>query len=176
MRKTLVAALTVILLAAGIFTVLALVRGGPSKVPPRPQDTSLEFWLCDDMWEFDWSGHDEIGGWFGAREYLGTGYRAVDGRRPETRVSYILTAWPDYADGGSYVTTIEITDPAVSVYGLTVNSEPEEFQRVMESMGYEMRSDADGDQTAVRGDFSFTLRQGELRISARVSNRDGIVF
>ncbi len=166
-------------LIAGICAVALFARREPSFVPPRPEDTALEFWICDDVTETDWSGHEEAVGWFGAAEYLGRGYSMEGGERPPVRVSYILTAWPDHSDVGSYVTTIEITDPAVSVYGLTVDSEPEEFERVMKSMGYRVESADGGLQTAARGGFTFSLQHGDspsLRVSAHVSNRDGVVF
>ena len=94
-------------------------------------------------------------------------------------MSYILTAWPDYADGGQYVTTIEITDPAVSVYGLTVESEPAEFERVMKSMGYKVETIDDNFQRAIRDRFTFSIYRDDTPkfiISAEVSNREGIVF
>ena len=95
------------------------------------------------------------------------------------RVSYLLTAWPDYADDGQYVTTIEITDPAVFVYGLTVESEPTEFERVMMSMGYKVELADNSIQRAVRDGFTFSICHGDtpkLVISAEVSNREEICF
>lgn len=167
-------------LAAVIWAAAAFAQSQQSYFPPKPEDTILEFWICDNGALVDWKGHDEIGGWMGAQEFLGKGYHLNEqGERPHVRVSYILTAWPDYADGGRYITTIEITDPAVSVYGLTIESEPAEFERVMTAMGYKVESLADGLQKAVRDDFTFSLYHGntpELSISAEVSNRDGIVY
>lgn len=180
MRKSLV-----IILAAAAVLAAAIWAGyafpGPDGyIPPRPEDTQLEFWICEDVSGTDWTGHDEIYGWFGAREFLGRGYSAGEqNERPGTRVSYIITAWPDYADGGSFVTRIEITDPAVNVYGLTVNSEPAEFDSVMESMGFEIREVNDHYRLASRDGITFSLSSGdtsELGITAEVSNREGIIF
>ena len=166
--------------AAAIWAAVVLRQLSKPYIPPRPEGTALEFWICDDGSQVDWREHDEIGGWMGAREFLGKGYRAGEwGERPSVRVSYILTAWPDYADGGSYITTIGITDPAVSVYGLTVESEPAEFERVMTSMGYKVEWITDSLQRAVRDGFTFSIYRGdapELHISAQVGNRAGIVF
>lgn len=167
-------------LFAVIWAVATFPQSPRPHFPPKPEDTILEFWICDDVSAVDWSGHDEIDGWMGAQEFLGKDYCAgVQGERPPVRVSYILTAWPDYADEGSYVTTIEITDPSVSVYGLTVESGAEEFEQVMTSMGYHVELVDDGFQRAVRDGFTFSLHCGdepELRISAEVSNHEGIVF
>ncbi len=40
-----------------------------------PKDTTLEFWITEDVKDRDWTGHDEIYGWMGAREFLGSGYK-----------------------------------------------------------------------------------------------------
>ena len=165
---------------AAIWAAVVLIQPGKPYIPPRPEGTALEFWICDDGSQVDWMEYDEIGGWMGAREFLGKGYHAGEqGERPPVRVSYILTAWPDYADGGSYITTIGITDPAVSVYGLTAESEPAEFERVMASMGYKVEWVTDSLQRAVRDNFIFSIYHGsvpEFYISAQVGNREGIVF
>ena len=114
------------------------------------------------------------------REFLGKDYHmSTQGGKPNVRVSYLLTAWPDYADDGQYVTTIEITDPAVFVYGLTVESEPTEFERVMMSMGYKVELADNSIQRAVRDGFTFSICRGDtpkLVISAEVSNREEICF
>ena len=166
--------------AAAIWAAVVLIQPNKPYIPPRPEDTTLEFWICDDGSRVDWREYDEIGGWFGAREFLGKDYRAGEqGERPPVRVSYLLTAWPDYADGGNYITTIEVTDPAVSVYGLTVESGPAEFERVMTSMGYKVEWVTDSLQRAVRDGFIFSIYRGnapELHISAEVGNREEIVF
>ena len=166
--------------AAVIWAAVVLIQPNKTYIPPKPEDTALEFWICDDVSRVDWRGHDEIGGWMGAREFLGKDYRTGEqGERPPVRVSYLLTAWPDYADGGNYITTIEVTDPAVSVYGLTAESEPAEFERVMTSMGYKVEWVTDSLQRAVRDDFIFSIYHGsapEFYISAQVGNREGIVF
>ena len=113
-------------------------------------------------------------------EFLGKDYHmSTQGGKPNVRVSYLLTAWPDYADDGQYVTTIEITDPAVFVYGLTVESEPTEFERVMMSMGYKVELADNSIQRAVRDGFTFSICRGDtpkLVISAEVSNREEICF
>ena len=180
MKKISAAIAALGVLAAVIWAAVVFTQPGKPYFPPKPEDSALEFWICDDGRLVDWRGHDEINGLMGGREFLGKGYRKSEqGERPPVRVSYILTAWPDYADGGSYVTRIAITDPAVSVYGLTVESEPAEFERVMTSMGYKVESVNGSLQLAVRDGFTFSLYCGdapELNISAEISNREGICY
>ena len=171
---------------------------GPSNVTvtpsvgEMPENTSLEFWITEDVKDRDWTGHDEIYGWMGAREFLGSGYKKNEdptgsNQHPEHYVSYVITAWPDYADGGEFVTDITVTDPAVMVYGLTIESTYEEFDAVFEQLGYELSWSEGAIQTrvATKDGVTFRLTRAvednqdvvpQIRISAEVTNREGIVF
>ena len=171
---------------------------GPSNVTvtpsvgEMPENTSLEFWITEDVKDRDWTGHDEIYGWMGAREFLGSGYKKNEdptgsNQHPEHYVSYVITAWPDYADGGEFVTDITVTDPAVMVYGLTIESTYEEFDAVFEQLGYELSWSEGAIKTrvATKDGITFRLTRAvednsdvvpQIRISAEVTNREGIVF
>ena len=118
--------------------------------------------------------------------YFGTGYSNpyTDGRYPERYVAYSVAAWPDYADGGQYITRIDITDPAVTLYGLTAGSSFEEFDAVFRGMGYALHTLDDGftvTHTAAKHGVSFIFQavQGGgavLSVSADISNRENICF
>lgn len=171
---------------------------GPSNVTvtpsvsEMPKNTSLEFWITEDVKDYDWTGHDEIYGWMGAREFLGSGYKKNEdptgsNQHPEHYVSYVITAWPDYADGGEFVTDITVTDPVVKVYGLTVASTYEEFDAVFEPLGYELSWSEGAIKTrvATKDGITFRLTRAvednpdvvpQIRISAEVTNREGIVY
>lgn len=158
-----------------------------------PEDTTLEFWITDNVEGFNFTNHDEISGWIGAREYLGSSYQKTvdsDGTdsKPNYYVSYLVTAYPDYADGGKFVTRIEITDPEIKVYGLTVNSTMEDFNSVFENLGFTL---SDGESTAChvriaeKNGITFTLTKEkdgdvnivpQLVIRAEVTNRDRIQY
>ena len=169
-----------------------LTETGNTVSGEMPKDTTLEFWITEDVKDQDWTGHDEIYGWMGAREFLGSAYKKnedADGldQRPEHYVSYVITAWPDYADGGQFVTDIIVTDPAVKVYGLTIASTFEEFDAVFEPLGYELSWSEGAIQTRVATKDGVTFRLTrvvddnpnvvpQIRISAVVTNREGIVF
>lgn len=176
-----------------LFGIIESVLGtGNAVLGEMPKDTTLEFWITEDVKDRDWTGHDEIYGWMGAREFLGSAYKKnedADGldQRPEHYVSYVITAWPDYADGGQFVTDIIVTDPAVKVYGLTIASTFEEFDAVFEPLGYELSWSEGAIQTrvATKDGVTFRLTRAvddnpnvvpQIRISAVVTNREGIVF
>lgn len=169
-----------------------LTETGNTVSGEMPKDTTLEFWITENVKDQDWTGHDEIYGWMGAREFLGSAYKKnedADGldQRPEHYVSYVITAWPDYADGGQFVTDITVTDPAVKVYGLTIASTFEEFDAVFEPLGYELSwgEGAIKTRVAAKDGITFRLTRAvednpdvvpQIRISAEVTNREGIVF
>ena len=60
--------LIIVLAPLGILFVVicAVVSLTRPYFPPRPKNTTLEFWICDDVSSVDWNGHDEITGWMGA--------------------------------------------------------------------------------------------------------------
>lgn len=178
--------LSVILVISMIFVTLSSCSARMS--PKRPADTNLEFWITQDVSKVDFSGYHEIIGWYGARQYYGSGYQPIFSENgyetdPEHYVKYLITAWPDYADGGKYITLIEFTDPGITVYGLTVDSSYDEFERVFSEMGYKISRESKQTYeciTAAKGRISFSLKsydgKQEFIIDAKVTNRKGIVY
>lgn len=177
--KRLVSILLALLLCLGLSGC-----GDKSSVPPRPKDKAFEFWITEGVELEDFSGHDEVAGLFGGFQYLGKGYHAVfdengmNASPPDIYVLYTITAYPDYSSGTLAVTTIEITDPAVTLYGLTVSSSLDEWDAVMREMGYEVSEVGSAGlyHSAKKGGFSFFYGDGSISISAEVTNREGIIF
>lgn len=156
-----------------------------------PANTSLDLWILQDVSLVDWSGYTENPGWFGAHEFYGKGYAPIISENgvftdPEHCVKYLVTAWPDCADGGQYVTRITVTDPAVTMWGLTVESSVEQFDSVLSAMGFQYNGGEESDPgTEYKvgwscGNYSITLlkRNGKCVVNfcAPVSNRDNIQF
>ncbi len=146
-----------------------------------PEDTNLEFWITQRVaWE-DFDGHAENYGWFGAREFYGTGYipTEVEGSNqidPEYCVKYLVTSYPDYSSNKLAVTGIEITDPQITFYGLTLNSTEEQITQTMQKLGYKMGEEGTM-LCAYKGNVRFRFSIGKsISINAGVSNRFGIVF
>lgn len=154
-------------------------------------ETTLEFWIGDNVNDYDWSGYDEIYGWMGAREFLGKGYSKyydedsqVD-RKPEYYVSYLVTNYPDYSSKDSCITRIDVTDPAVKVYGLTTESSLEDFERTFSALGYEI-SDVGSTGKVKKAEkdgvwFSFNIKfdddnPASISIQAEVTNIYGIQY
>ncbi len=161
---------------------------GSEKIPEKPEDTTLEFWITQDVAQMDFSDYYEIFGWFGAKQYYGSGYEPVSDEQgyevePNYYVKYRVTAWPDYADGGEYITSIDFNDPKVTVYGLTVDSSLEEFERVFREMGYELSEDSskmNERYLATKNGICFSIEtidgKRSFSIYAEVTNKEGISF
>lgn len=180
---------TLILIGACIITGI-WVKRQPTSLQ-KPDNTNLEFWITQNVEEINFSGHVEIEGWYGAKQYYGAGYQPViddvGPRDPEHYVKYLVTAYPDYADGGQYITKIEISDPDVTFYGLTTNSSFEEFDKTFQKKGYEISSPElypdvphPDIHTASKNGITFTLNRTAvpyiITISAEISNREGIMY
>ena len=100
------------------------------KYLKRPDDTNLEFWITEVV---GYNSIIEKGctfvplGIFGGSAFLGSKYELIDPTDenyvglPESHVMYYTRGYPDYSNH-SAVTSITITDPEVTVYGLTINS------------------------------------------------------
>lgn len=160
--------------------------------PFMPEQTSLDLWILQDTEPLDLSEYESIPGWFGAEEIYGKGYEQifVDGEGftdPDHYVKYLISAWPDYADGGEYITKITITDPAVTFFGLNVESSPEEFDRVLSGKGFLRKKNIDSPDIVTEykiiwdnGLYYVTLGKSNGKcavvIDAHVSNRDNIIF
>ena len=195
--------LFVLIIAALICLPLAACRSGNDKAAQialeeaLKTETDLEFFILDDVIDADFSGFQEIYGWFGAREYAPKRYGISDDgsvpqQIPEQCVRYLVSAWPDHADGGAFVTDITVTDPKIRLFGLTVDSTAEEFIEKCEQLGFkkvEKRSEADQAANGIKeyacvkskdGKYSIVLEKtserSTIRINAPVGNRNNIIF
>ena len=98
----------------------------------RPKDTNLEFWITQRVTfnDLEDKGCTYLPGWMGADEYLDSRYEAdTSGEMavaPEIHVTYLVSGYPDTIDDRA-ITHIEITDPTITVYGLTINSTDNEI-------------------------------------------------
>lgn len=166
------------------------------SVPEKPDGTGLEFWIAEDVSSVDFSNYCEKAGHFGAREYYGKQYAPVgvdeNGIAIDLPyyVKYLISAYPDYSDGGAYVTRIIITDPNVTVYGISCNSTFEQFDKAMKENGYDVNYSADvttsnsaqhyTEHTAQLGKARVSLSENgdekKLVIQVTVTNKHNIVF
>ncbi len=172
-KKILFSAIAFVLVVSGIFIY-------SNRKPHRP-DTNLEFWIGDRVDDSTFSGYQEKGGLFGGREFYGTGYvptfndngMTVD---PEHYAIYTVTAYPDYSSNKRHITGITITDPAVSFYGISLNSSHKEFEELMKKQGFKITDTNYNHHTAKQGKYTVIFSKDCIRIRVKVSNFLGIQF
>ena len=195
--------LFVLIIAVLICLPLAACRSGNDKAAritleeALKTETDLEFFILDDVIDADFSGFQEIYGWFGAREYAPKRYGISDDgsvpqQIPEQCVRYLVSAWPDHADGGAFVTDITVTDPKIRLFGLTIDSTAEEFIEKCKLLGYKKVDKPDEWDQAGGNSIEFacvksndgkhyiilekTAERSYIRIMAPVGNRNNTIF
>ena len=159
---------------------ITLVGYGSNRL--KKPETNLEFWIAENVDNVDFSNYQMKYGMFGGNMYYGTGYvptldeneQQID---PVHCVIYTVTSYPDYINKSQHITRIEITDPKIKLYGLSINSSNEDIKRVMEEQGFKVTEGEYG-ITAEKGKFTFSFNKHSnyISISAKVSNKLGIMF
>lgn len=148
---------------------------------PRP-DTNLEFWIAENVDGVDFSAYQEKYGLMGGRAYYGRGYAPLTGPNgeqidPEHYVLYTVTSYPDYASSRQHVTRIDITDPAIGFYGVTLRSSAEEIDAAMKQHGFRVQQHPNTNgQIYSKGKFTFRFFSDAIHLHVEVSNRLGIQF
>ena len=143
----------------------------------KPEDTNLTFWITQEVSydEMKESGCTVIPGWFGATEYLDGKYQKDENEYqsiPKVHVTYLVQSYPDASSGNSTITRIEITDPEITVYGLTINSSEEEVEERMKKVsGASKKENCYQIKKA-----SFAFSEERIYISVPVTNRFHLIF
>ncbi len=160
----------------GLFLPLLLLLPSCQKATlylAKDPNSNLELYLTQAVKDEDLTDLYYLPIGFGVEVYLSVP-PLENGAKPDQCVRYQLTAYPDYADGGRYVTGISITDPTYTVYGLTINSSADDFKVAMEEWGFAL---SESGLSADWGNGSIGLTPGKsLRLQAKVTNRDNIIF
>lgn len=118
--------------------------------------------------------------WFGAKEYLGSNY---EGTRldnggydvPKEHVTYLFSGYPDAKDDYC-CTNINITDPSVIVYGLSMESSFSSVCETMSNLGFYI----DGKDTsfilAYKNNVTISFSKNGITLNAKSTNKSGIVY
>lgn len=97
---------------------------------------------------------------------------------PDVHVTYLLTGYPDVLDDTS-VTRIEITDPEIRVYGLTLHSVTDQIRHRMDGVAKSLSfRQINGESAAVAliQNCTFIFSSSAITISAPVSNKQSVQF
>ncbi len=151
----------------------------------KPMDSELAFWITQDVASVDFSSYRSESYLLGAVEYT----PATDEEGGSGRVAYLVSAYPDYADGGKFVTRIRITDTKIKVLGgLTITASVAEWSAALRKLRFDMVEGADPLDSGTEykevwisrdGKLSVTLIKGTagyaMYIYAAVTNREGLI-
>lgn len=144
----------------------------------RPEDTNLEYWITQKVSykDLEANGCTYLPGWMGADEYLDSRYQSVKEKgdmatAPSVAVTYLLTGYPDVLDDQT-VTKIQITDPEIVVYGLTMSSSNEEIEKRMNQLN--ASKGKEGYYTLKKATFYFSSKR--ITISVPVTNKWRVKF
>ena len=166
-----------ILFIAAVICVLifSLLPGSALHNPGKPE-TNLEFWITENVDDVDFSDYEPRFGLMGGKEYYGSGYIPTTDENgeqvdPEECVIYTVTSYPDYASRKQHITRISITDPAINVYGLTINSTWSEISSTMKKEGFKPKGSG-----YVKGKVYIDFSSMEIHIRVDVTNIFGFQF
>ena len=156
-----------------------LLLSSCTSTPIEPEH-DLEFWITQDVDDFDFSSYQPKYGIMGGWEYYGTGYGPTldeDGQQidPEHCVIYTVTNYPDYSSNSLCITRITITDPVVKVYGLSMTSTHEEIRSTMTAAGFTVTESGTA-LKAEKDNLRFTFSKDAIIVSAEVTNLFGIIY
>ena len=97
-------------------------------VMPRPDDWEYDFWIGESLSGVDTSDYQRGPG--------STFYGSCPSDEPTEFIRYRHKAFISGRYRYTYVDQIEITDPGVKLFGLDINSDPDEWFSLLEQMGY----------------------------------------
>ena len=172
------------LLCLCMVSLTSCTSNADNKIIEKPNDTTLEFWVAQDVSNVDFSEHCQIVGMEGGSQYYGKDYGSISVDDEQVYdhfqcVIYTITAYPDYSDGGEFITQIDITDPQVSVYGITCNSSFDDFDKTFQDLGCTIQDKGWG-HVASYGVFTISLlsnsEAAKISVRVEVTNREGIDF
>ncbi len=146
----------------------------------KPIDTNLEFWITQrvTLKEMEDKGCTYLPGWMGADEYLDSRYESdTSGSMaiaPDIHVTYLVSGYPDTLDD-SAITRIEITDPSITVYGLTLESSETEIRERMNDVADSFSKDDSYFMFNI-DNCSFMFSLEKITISVPVTNNSGVIY
>lgn len=165
-------------------SLLSCNKASDSLYLKKPKDTNLEFWITERVTSIDLEdkGCTYLPGWMGAEEYLDSRYTADTSesmaKAPEVHVTYLLTGYPDTLDDPA-ITHIEITDPLITVYGLTMESKDNQITSrlhdLADSFSYITTTEECYLSVKIQN-CSFSFMSTKIVIDVPVTNNSGIVY
>lgn len=147
---------------------------------PKPDDTNLELWITEKITSDKLENLTLVPGMFGGDVYLGSAYSIKeDGMLsplPQIYVAYHITGYPDTTSQDKAVTRIEITDPEITFYGITLNSETKQIETAMKNEKFDVSYNEQGYLNASKKSVNFVFYKNSIRITATVTNSQNVQY
>ena len=150
-----------------ILTHLCLILGLTScttsnvDITVRPKDYKLDYWLTEivDVTKIDKSLFYKSK-YEGSETYLDSRYNFINvqGQKelPEKYVTYNVNL------GKSMIQTIIITDPSITIYGLSMKSSETSIKRKLLRMGFTYQEYSGMNPSYMTDDFNFTINKSKM--------------
>ncbi len=152
----------------------------------KPQDTQLQYWITEDVSSADFSAYMANNAVPWATLYYSDGYSDENSEY----VAYTVSAYPDYADQGSFITGIFVTDLNTKIIGnLTAASSVSEWDAALKALrftkcensetldeGTEYKEEWQSNDGKVTVTLVKTKNGYAWNIDVQVSNRNNMYF
>ena len=141
-------------------TVTLMFSSCGSEKIEKPEDTNLEYWLLDKPNKKEWTQLSD------KNIYLSKGYEAAvdiygNTTAPECAVVYTVSNYPLYDFGVKRVTSINISDPEIYIWGLTINSTKDEVISALSKVGFRIESNNSNQCIADNGNYRIIVRYNQ---------------
>ena len=141
----------------------------------RPEGTNVEYWITEPFpGDTDNLSEDHVilyNPFYGSIGFFGKGYKPVLDKDccqvleyPEHYVYFGFGDYPVFPYDDICITYVEIADPGVTVYGLTINCTVSELEKLLAEDGFEITNKSESALEAERGRVSVEFTRGKVLI------------
>ena len=137
-------------------------------LPLEEPENNLEFWIGENVNGIDFSSYHHLPG-FGSDSYVNSKYEAVYDKYnyptfPNGYVEYTVGSFPDESSLSKHIICIEIIDPNIYLYGLSINTPFDELVSVMENHSFKVTNNLNYIR-AKYDKYTFSFEKGRILIS-----------
>lgn len=162
MKKTVLIALIIV---SALLVVFAGCGADDVSLDVKPEKTNPEFWVKYEVEDEEslgkrmWRNSSEPA-WYLAKGYEPSGFdkNGNSNGLPEEYVLYAVYPYPRNSDSKKIV-SIKITDPKISVYGITLNSSEADFEKTFRKLACEIAV-----SKLANGDVHIGARKGNVNV------------
>lgn len=147
----------------------------------KPKDTNLKYWLTQSVTEKELSTMELVGYGYGTDVYLDNNYNLDSYKGPfnleedNIYVTYMVSRYPDISSTSFAIIGIEITDPSIHFYDISLLSSKEEICNRMKNLCYEYSRTEDYYLWS-NDKYKFIFQDNKINLYAKVTNKNNIIY